>query len=134
MRLTRSVGQTREPARDHLGHRREVVGFDAGRLDPELAVVGLPRQAVLEDDHRRDGILAHGVRDVVALDAKWQRLEVQRFAQLFERLDAAQPLLLALRLVGLERVARVLVRELLQAAFLAALRDAHLDARAAALG
>ena len=88
--------------------RREITSAIAAKssgsspavLDPELAVVGLPRQRVLEDDHRADRILAHRVRDVVALDAERQRLEVQRLAQLLERLDAPRALLLGRRLLG----------------------------------
>ena len=88
---------------------------------------------VLEDDHRADGILAHRVRDVVALDAERQRLEVQRLAQLLERLDAPRALLLGRGLLADERLLRVLVGELLQPALLAALRVPDLDARAALL-
>ena len=89
--------------------------------------------AVLEDDHRADGILAHRVRDVVALDPQRERLEVERLAQLLERLDAPRALLLGRGLLRHERVLRVLVGELLQPPLLAALGDAHLDAGAALL-
>src|SRR5581483_2049113 len=129
-----AVRQAREAMSDHLGHRREVVRVGAGLPDPELPVVGALRHPILEDDHRADRVLPHRVRDVVALDADRERLEVQRLAQLLERLHATRPLLLARRLLGHERVPRVLVRELLQATLLAALRDAHLDTAAALLG
>ncbi len=129
-----SLRDAREPPGDHLRHGGEVVGIGAGGLDPELAVVGLLRHGVLEDDHRADRVLPHRVRDVVALDPDRERLEVERLAKLLERLDTACAPLLGLRLRTRERVARVLVGELLQPALLAALGDADLDARAAALG
>jgi hypothetical protein len=66
--------------------------------------VRLLRQPVLEDDERADVVLPHRGRDVEALDAEGQRLEVQRLAQLLERLDAAQTALLALREVAREDV------------------------------
>ena len=47
-----AVREPGEAARDHLRHRGEVVGVLAGGLDAELAVVGLLRNTVLEDDHR----------------------------------------------------------------------------------
>ena len=56
-------------AAHHLAHRGEVVGRARHALDPELAVVGLLRQAVLEDDHRGHDVGALDVRDVEALDA-----------------------------------------------------------------
>ena len=94
----------------------------------------LSRDAVLEDDHRADDLVALGVRDVEALDPQRQRLEVERLAELFERLDAAQALRLRDDRLGGERELGVLLRELLKAALLAALGRAHLDARAAELG
>jgi hypothetical protein len=69
----------------------------------------LLRQSVLEDDERADVVLAHRRRDVEALDAQRQRLQIERLAQLLERLDAAQPPLLALREVARQDVERVLV-------------------------
>ena len=89
---TRRIGrEAREAARDHVGHRGEVV-LAVLSADAELAVVRLLRHAVLEHDHRADDLLALDVRDVEALDPDRQRLEVQRLAQLLERLDATQPL------------------------------------------
>ena len=125
-------GEPREAPRDHLPHRREVV-HPRLPADPELAVVRLLRQPVLEDDHRADVVLAHRGRDVEALDAQRQRLEVERLAQLLERLDAAQPALLALREVAREHVERVLVGEPLQAPLLAPLGRPDLDPRPAPL-
>ena len=127
-----AVREPREPPRDHLPHRREVV-HPLLAADPELAVVRLLRQPVLEDDHRADVVLPHRGRDVEALDPERQRLEVERLAQLLERLDAPQPALLALREVAREHVERVLVGEPLQAPLLAALGGADLDPRAAPL-
>jgi hypothetical protein len=120
------IGDAREPARDHLGHGGEVVRLVAGRLDPELAVVALARHRVLEDDHRPDRVLPHRMRDVEALDADRQRLEVERLAQLLQRLDAPGAPLLGLCLLADERVAGVLVRELLQTTLLTAFGGAHL--------
>src|SRR5581483_7245186 len=74
------------------------------------------------------------MRDVEALDPDRQRLEVQRLAQLFERLDTTRAALLRLSLLVDERVAGVLVRELLQPSLLPALGGADLDARATPLG
>jgi len=71
------------------------------------------------------------VRDVVALDAERQRFEIERLAQLFECLDTPRPLLVGGRLLRDERVARVLVGELLEPALLAALRAPYLDPRPA---
>ena len=89
---------------------------------------------VLEDDHRADDRLALDVRDVVALDPDRQALQVQRLAQLLERLDAAQPRPLGLHRIRLHRQPRVPVGKLLEAALLAARGRAHLHTRAAPLG
>ena len=94
----------------------------------------LLRQRVLEDDHRADGRLPLDVRDVVALDPDREAFEVERLAQLLERLDPPQALLLGLRDLRLEREPCVLGRELLQAPLLAPLRRTHLDPRSAPLG
>ena len=125
--------EPREAARDHLGHRGEVV-LALLAAHRELAVVRLLRDAVLEHDHRADDLLALDVRDVEALDPDRQRLEVQHLAQLLERLDAARRLRLGDERLRRERELGVLLRELLQPPLLAALGRAHLDARAAQLG
>ena len=119
--LVRHVSHAGEPPRDHLGQRRVVV-LARGTLDPELPVVPLLRQAVLEDDHRGDGRLLLDVRDVVALDPQRQALQVERLAELLERLDAPEPLLLGGRGLGLQRDARVLGRQLLEPPLLSPLR------------
>ena len=64
---------------------------------------------------------------------KRETLEVERLAQLLQRLDAAQPLLLGDEGLRLERERRVLRRELCKPPLLAPRRRAHLDARAAQL-
>src|SRR5437588_854333 len=87
--------------------------LDSRAVEPahaELAVVRLLRHRVLEDDHRADGRLALDVRDVVALDPQRQALEVQRLAQLLERLDPPQPAPFRLQRLRLERQPRVLGR------------------------
>ena len=93
-----------------------------------MALLG---DAVLEHDHRAHDLLALDVRDVEALDPDRQRLEVERLAQLFERLDASGALALGDEGLRFERKRGVLLRELLQPALLATLGYAHLDARAA---
>ena len=128
-----AVLQPREAARDDLRERGEVV-LPVERAHAELAVVRLLRHRVLEDDHRADHRLALDVRDVVALDPQRQALEVQRLAQLLERLHPPQPLALGLDDLRLEREPRVLGRQLLQPPLLAAHRRAHLDVRAAPVG
>ena len=92
------------------------------------------RPPVHEDGHRRDDRLALDVRDVEALDADGEALEVQHLAELLERGDAPRPRGLADGSVGLEREPRVLDRELDEAPLLAAERRAHDHARAAPLG
>ena len=56
-----------------------------------------------------------------------QALEVERLAQLLERLDTPLPPLLGRGRVVLERELRVLLREPRETQLLAALRRAHLD-------
>ena len=56
-----------EPAPQDLLQHGEVIGTLHG-LDPEVAVVGRLRAAILEHHHGTDRILALDVRDVVALD------------------------------------------------------------------
>ena len=131
--LLRPFGQPGETARDHLGHGREVI--HAG-LAPhaELAVVGFPGDAVREDHHRADVLRAHGRRDVEALDPDRQRLQVQGFAELLQRLVPAQALLLRDGRLRLQHVPRVLRGQFLQPALLSALGDPDVDAGAAPLG
>ena len=90
--------------------------------------MGAAGLGVDEHGHRRDDLAALDVRDVEALDPHGQALEVERLAELLERLDPALPLLLGGRGVVLEREPRVLLRELREAALLAPLRRSHLDA------
>ena len=63
--------------------------------DAEAPVVGPLRPPVLEHDHRGHRVRVLQVRDVEALDADRQRLEVERLAQLLERPDAARARALA---------------------------------------
>ena len=90
-----------------------------------------PRLAVDEDRHRGDDLAPLDVRDVEALDPERQALEVERLAELLERLDPPLAALLGRARVVLERQPGVLVRELGEAPLLAALRRPHLDPRAA---
>ena len=125
--------RSREPPRDGLAHRADVV-LAVEAADPERPVVRVLRPAVLEHRHRGDDRLALDVRHVEALDPQRQALEVEALAQLLEGSDAPQPLRLAARGVGLEREPRVLDGELDEPPLLAARRRAHLHARAASLG
>ena len=125
----------RQAPAEHLLHRREVVGHALGRpADVEAPVVGLLRRAALEDDHRRGRVRAHEVRDVEALDAQRERVEPQRGLQAVERLDALLAAALDLQPLGVERELRVALGEVEDAALVAALGAADLDAAAAALG
>ena len=126
------VREPREAAPHGLRHRREVV-LPLAVPDPEDAVVGLLRDALLEHDHRRHRGLLAEVRDVEALDPQRQRLEVQHLAQLLERAEPAQPRALALQPRLGERVRRVGLRELEQLAVRAPLGHAQLDPAAAPL-
>ena len=128
----RRTAEPREAARDHLGHRGEVV-LAVQPAHRELAVVRLLRHRVLEDDHRADDLLPLDVRDVVALDPERQALEVQRLTQLLERLDPAETLLLRRHRLRVERDLGVLRRELREPPLLAARRRPHLDPRPAQL-
>src|SRR6266487_2499617 len=122
----------RKTAFDHLRHRRKVV-LAVETAHSELAVVRLLRRRILKDDHRADRLGGLDVRNVEALDPQRQAFEVQRLAQLLERLDPPQPLLLGLVALRVEGEPRVLRRQLLQPPLLAALGRPHLDAGAPAL-
>ena len=65
--------EAREPARDRLAHRADVV-LSVEAADRERAVVRVLRTAVDEDGHRGDDRLALDVRDVEALDRARGRL------------------------------------------------------------
>ena len=129
----RAAAQPREPARDDLCHRGEVV-LTVEAAHAELPVVRLLRHPVLEDDHRADDLLALDVRDVEALDPQRQALEVERLTQLLQRRNSPQSLLLRDEGLGLERELRVLRRQLREPPLLSPGGRANLDARAAQLG
>ena len=128
-----SAAHAREPARDRLAHRADVV-LPGEAADAEAPVMRVPRAPLLEHDHRGDDGLALDVRHVERLDPDRQALEVQHLAQLLERGDAARALLRALRGVRRERELRVLDGEVDEAPLLAARRGAHVHASAAPLG
>ena len=70
-------------------HRGGVVGGPGlVAAHDEPAVLGLARQAVLEDDHRADDLGALHVADVEALDAQRCLVELEGVLQLLERLAA----------------------------------------------
>src|SRR4051794_30356591 len=121
----------REPPRQDLLHRGEVVGHAVlEAADREPPVVGLLRRAALEDDHRRDGVRSHQVRDVEALDPQRQRVEAELLLQRVQRLDPLLAAALGLELLLLERELGVAFGKLEQAALVAALGRAHFDPRA----
>jgi len=116
-----------------LGERAEVV-LAATVLDAEAAVLGALGGAVLEHDHRRDRVRVLEVRDVEALDADRQRLEVERLAQLLEPFDAARARALRAQHVVTHSQLGVAERHRDDAALVAALGHTQLDRRAPALG
>ena len=123
------LSQLRQPPRQHLAHRGEVVRHALlAAADREAPVVALLRRAALEDDHRGDGVRAHQVGDVEALDPQRQRVERQRALQLVERLDALLARALGLQPLLVQRQQRVALGELEHPALVAALGGAHLDA------
>ena len=68
-----------EAAGDHLVDRaRRRPGPWPTALDDEPAVLALARQAVLEDDHRRDDVAALQVGDVEALDPQRRLVQAER--------------------------------------------------------
>ena len=115
-----------------LGDRSEVV-LSPLVADPELAVVRAARHGLLEHDHRRDALRLAQVRGVEALDAHRQHLEVERLAQLLERLCASCAGARGGERLVAQRELGVALGEPEHPALLAAHRDAHLDPRAATL-
>ena len=92
----RRVPQPGESPRDDLRHRSEVVL----PLEPAHGERPVVRSALLcvdEHRHRRDDLAALDVRHVEALDPGRQALEVERLAELLERLDPPSPPLLGRR-------------------------------------
>jgi hypothetical protein len=86
--LVSDVAHAGETPRDDLGERRVVV-LPLQPANAELPVVRFLGERVLKDDHRADRRLGLDVRDVVALDPDRQTLEVERLAELLERLHPA---------------------------------------------
>ena len=128
-----AVAEAREPTRDDLPHRGEVV-LAVEPAHRERAVVSLLRLGVDEHRHRGDDVTPLQVRDVEAFDPHRQALEVQALAEALECLDATQPLLLGGGRLVREREPRVLVGELRESLLLASRRSPHLDGGAAQLG
>ncbi len=129
----RAVGQVAlEAARDHLVHRRRVVGRAVAvrAADREVPVLALAREPVLEDHHRGDLVRALVVRDVVALDAQRRRLELERLLDLAQRLAAGREVARAPRAVQRERVLRVGADRRGELLLVAALRHPDVDPRA----
>ena len=120
------VDQTTQATGEHLRHGRDVVGA-LEALDDEAPVLTLAREPVLEHHHRADGFGAHGVRDVVALDAQWRLLHPQGFGDLVEGLRAGGEVGGAAQLGLLERHLGVLDDGVEQRTLLAAQGDADVD-------
>ena len=85
----------------HLAHRKEIIGLSLGASDLEAPIVGLLRQAALEDDHRGDRLRALIVRDVEALHAHRLFLESKIAAKLPDRAER-----LIVRLLDSRRLVR----------------------------
>ena len=113
-------------------HRRGVVG-GAGLVaaDDEPAVLGLARQAVLEDDHRPDDLGALDVADVEALDAQRRLVELEGVLQLLERLAAGREVAGAGDLVPGQALLGVAGDGLHEGALVAAARHPQVDPAAA---
>ena len=117
-----------EPPPHDLRHRREVIGAHHG-FYLEAPVLVVRRLAINKHNHARDRTRPLDVRVVVALNPVRHLGQRELFAQLIQCL---------LGLVGVrqpthphhvQRLLRVLARQLHQALFLAPLRDAHLHQR-----
>ena len=85
----------------HFAHRKEIIGLSLGASDLEAPIVGLLRQAALEDDHRGDRLRALIVRDVEALHAHRLFLESEIAAKLPDRAER-----LIVRLLDSRRLVR----------------------------
>src|SRR5438552_2173126 len=120
-----------QPSPQDLLQHREVV-WARRVLDPEVAVVIVPRPAVLEYDHRPNCRVALDVGDVIALDTLRRALEVERLGQRREHRLGAAPVVVGLDPKLLELLLRSLGQLCDQAALAASLWDLH-GHRAAAL-
>ena len=128
-----------EPAGQDLVHRRGVVhrlgaverGMRVVAPDDEPAVLGLARQAVLEDDHRRDDVGALDVADVEALDPQRRVGQLEGVLELLEGLAAGGEVAGPGHLVPGEGLLGVAADRLHQRPLVAALRDPQVDAMAA---
>ena len=117
-----------EPAGEHLVHRRGVVGGPGlVAAHDEPAVLGLARQAVLEDDHRADDLGALHVADVEALDAQRGLVELEGVLQLLQRLAAGGEVAGPGHLVPGQALLGVAGHGLHQGALVAAARHPQVD-------
>ena len=99
--------------------------------DDEPAVLGLARQAVLEDDHRRDDVGALDVADVEALDPQRRVGQLEGLLELLEGLAAGGEVAGPGHLVPGEGLLGVAADRLHQRPLVAALRDPQVDPVAA---
>ncbi len=114
-------------------HRADVV-LPGEALDLEAPVLALAGQAVLEDDHGRDDVVALEVGDVVALDPQRGAVQVEGVGDLLQGARARGEVGGALGLVQHERLLGVALHGLHEGLLVAALRDAQGDAGAAPPG
>ena len=128
-----------EAAGQDLVHRRGVVhglgaverGMRVVAPDDEPAVLGLARQAVLEDDHRRDDVGALDVADVEALDPQRRVGQLEGLLELLEGLAAGGEVAGPGHLVPGEGLLGVAADRLHQRPLVAALRDPQVHTMAA---
>ncbi len=122
-----------EPPEDHLVHGADVV-LPLEALDLEAPVLALALEAVLEDDHGRDHVLALEVGDVVALDPQRRAVQAERLGDLLQGPGAGGQVGGALGLVQRQRLAGVLGDRLHQRLLVAPLRHPQRDLGAPAPG
>ena len=111
----------------------EIVGALNG-LDPEMAVARGRRPALLEHHHRADRVGAHGVADVVTLDASRRSRELQPRSEIVEQRLGLRGIVVVDDSLLAERDQRGLRGLRDQPPGIAALGDVHLDGAAALLG
>ena len=120
--------------REHLRHRRVVVGGARRGADREAPVVGLLRRGALEHDHRGDRVGAAEVGDVEALDPDRGGVQAESLLQALERLHPRLATALGFQPLLVEGQLGVALGELEDAPLLTALGDPHLQGPVAAAG
>ena len=121
--------RARQASGEHLVHGGEVVRA-LDRFDAEVPVFPVRGLAVDRHDHARHGQHTLRVRDVVALDAPRRVVHAHRRRQRLAGADGPLPLSREVRVALLQRVRRVLDRQLDQLVLGAPLRLTQHDAPA----